>query len=67
MHVSASLHHLQSTHSDGEEQAEAGANYQAQLGELLQCLRDIAQQWQQHLDHYEANMAEGRNFIQCTC
>ena len=38
-------------------QAEVGANFQAQLAELLWCLRDIAQQWQQHLDHYEANMA----------
>ena len=30
MSVSALIRHLQSTHSDDEEQAEAGANYQAQ-------------------------------------
>ena len=54
MSVSTLINHLQSTNSDDEQQAEVDANFQAQLAELLRCLRDIAQQWQQH---YEANMA----------
>ena len=57
MSVSTLINHLQSTNNDDEQQAEVGANFQAQLAELLRCLRDISQQWQQHLDHYEANMA----------
>ena len=57
MNVSMILHHWQSITPDEDHHAETGAYLYSQLAGLLQCLREIAQEWQMHIDQYEARNA----------
>jgi len=54
--VSAVLNHLQTTPLSDDQQAQVG-DFVFELSALLQCLREISQQWQLHLDQYLAHSA----------
>jgi len=55
--VSAVLNHLQTTPPSDDQQAQVGDYFVFELSALLQCLREISQQWQLHLDQYLAHSA----------
>ena len=51
------LNHLRSIPPSGDQQAQVVDYFCCELSALLRCLRDIAQQWQLHLDQYIAHSA----------
>jgi len=51
------LNHLQTTPPSDDQQAQVGDYFVFELSALLQCLREISQQWQLHLDQYLAHSA----------
>ena len=55
--VSDVLNHLRSIPPSGDQQAQVVDYFCCELSALLRCLRDIAQQWQLHLDQYLAHSA----------
>ena len=51
--VSALLRHLQSITPTDQTAVRVGAQYSAHLSELLECLRSMLHEWQDHLNHYQ--------------
>ena len=55
--MSSVLHHLNAVTPLDEEQAAVCVRYSSEISELIQCVREIASVWEQHLDH---ELARGR-------
>ena len=51
--VSSLVHHLRLNAPTDEAAARVGAQYSANLSELLECLRSMLREWQDYLNHYQ--------------